>query len=383
MQDHQRLQWILLLIMVCALAFTACTPITPQSLPATEEAPPMAPGVSTPTFDANVANAVQRAEAVAETFYSDGEFTGAALIAHDGDILWTKAWGMADRAANISNTPQTLFAIGEIGTQFTAAAMLLLEQAGKLSVQDPICTYLDDCPDVWQGITIHHLLSHTSGIPDYFDSSPTETRKLTLEGATPAQLTALFRDDPLYFEPGARRDWSHSGFVLAGLVIERASGQSYRDFVQQHIFAPLGMTQSVCGVPSEASALGYPWSGATNPVTFDLSVLYGSGNCYSTAEDLFRWNEGLYNGQLLNETQLQKMLTPYTATDAGQPSGYGIVLGKILGRNVAGNGGGVDGYGSVLDRFLDDKVTLLVVGNQQTDIFAIADQMEAAFFGTE
>ena len=266
--------------------------------------------------------------------------------------------------------------------QFTAAAMLLLEQEGKLSMQDPICDYLDDCPETWQGITIHHLLSHTSGIPEYLMSLRPGVRELEEKGGTPQQIVAMFRDRPLDHKPGARRTWGHSAFVLAGLIIERSRVKRMTTSCGTRL-APLGMTKSGCGDPVEGLAPGYTSSDATTPVTYDVSALYGSGACYSTAEDLFRWNEGLYNGGLLNDVQLQKMVTPHATIDGFYNSGYGIVVAKLLGRNAAGNGGGPDGYDAVIDRFLDEKATLLLVGNQNMDIFSLSDRMEAAFFGAD
>ena len=178
---------------------------------------------------------------------------------------------MADRQQAIPNTPQTIFRIYEMTVQFTAASMLLLEQEGKLKMADPICNYLDHCPAAWQPVTIDQILSHTAGIPDYFEVAPGEALRLTHKGATPEELVALFRDQPLAFVPGARRVWSHSGFVLAGLIIERVSGQSYAAFVKQHLFDPLGMRHSGYGDPSEGLALGYQAAGSKDPIPFAVS----------------------------------------------------------------------------------------------------------------
>jgi CubicO group peptidase (beta-lactamase class C family) len=267
--------------------------------------------------------------------------------------------------------------------QFTAAAMLLLEQDGKLGMQDPICTYLDNCPEAWKNVSIHHLLSHTSGIPDYLDTPGGRT--ITKEGATPQQIVTLFRDQPLAFKPGTQRVYSRSGFVLAGLIIERVSGKSYGDFVKQRIFEPLEMTHSGYGEPPEGLAPGYQFADSQEPITFDVSALFASGGSYSTAEDLSRWNEGLYNGRLLNESQLQKMLTPHAAFGDGgsRGSGYGIVLFEFANRKGAGNGGGPDGYSSVVNRYLDDRITTLLIGNQNMEIFDLSDLMDKSFFGTD
>jgi CubicO group peptidase (beta-lactamase class C family) len=357
------------------------TPAEHLMVPVTDAVEPLHAAAAAPTFD--VEAGLQRAEAYLDEEHELGDFAGAALIARDGEIIWSKAWGMANREQGIPNTPQTIFRVYEMSVQFTAAAMLLLEQQGKLSVQDPICTYLDDCPDAWKSITIHHLLSHTSGLSDYFEASPSEAFKLSREGATVEQIVALFRDKPLLFTPGERRYWSHAGFVLAGQIIERVSGQSYSDFMNEHIFAPLGMLQSGYGDPAEGLALGYRTYRDTTPVPFDVSSLYASGGVYSTAEDLFRWNEALYNGELLNDTQLQKMLTWHDKNDSGQGSGYGIVVGEYFGRPWAGNGGYFDGYAAVLGRYLNEHITTVLIGNQDMLVFDISDEMEQRFFGAD
>lgn len=330
-----------------------------------------------------IAAGVKRAEEFLDDAYQRGLFNGVALIAQDGKIIWSTAKGMADRAQEIPNTLQTIYRINEVTLQFTAAAMLLLEQEGKLSLDDPICAYLDNCPDAWQPITIHHLLSHTSGIPDYFDVAYVDARKLAREGAAPEAFVALFRNRPLQFAPGTQRVWGHSAFILAGQIIERATGQPYGEYIEQRILEPLGMTHSGYGDSPPGSALGYVSANSETPVTLALepSSLYASAGLYSTAEDLFRWYEGLYNGQLLNETQLQKMLTAHATFNSNMGSGYGIVVGETLGHRWAGNGGGRDGYQAVITRYLDDQVTILLIGNQDMDIFGLTDEVEKRFLG--
>jgi CubicO group peptidase (beta-lactamase class C family) len=385
---------IIVALLVSALALAGCGQAAPASVPtaAPPDTPTAAPA-NTPTTAPSPTAAVSpdadaglsRVEPYLDKLGELGAFTGAALLAQDGKIIFSKAWGMADREKNIPNTPQTIFRVGDFTMQFTAAAVLLLEQEGKLSVQDPICNYLNDCPEAWKAITIHHLLSSSSGIPEYLDLATQAVSKARREGATPQQLAATFRDLPLEFKPGTQHVWSRSGFVLAGLIVERVSGQPYDDFMKQHVFEPLGMTHSGYGDPPEGLALGYSNATTKTPVAFNVSALYASGGCYSTAEDLFRWNEGLYNGKLLNEAQLKKMLTPHFAMDNGWGAGYGIVLYEMAGRKPAGYAGSPDafGYSAVVDRYLDEHVTSLLIGNQEESITTAADEMEKAFFGAK
>jgi D-alanyl-D-alanine carboxypeptidase len=380
---------IIIALLVGALALTGCGQAAPTS--SRTAVPTNTPtAVPSPTTALVAAPALEvdtgpgRVEPFLDKAYKANLFTGVALIARDGKIIFSKAWGMADREKNVPNTPQTIFRVGENTMQFTAAAILLLEQEGKLSVQDPICNYLDNCPEAWKAITIHHLLSSSSGIPEYLDLVGKKVYKAGWEGATPQQLVATFRNLPLAFKPGAQRVWSRSDFVLAGLIIERASGQPYGDFIKQSVFEPLGMTRSGYGDPPERLALGYLNATSKSPATFNVSALYAAGGCYSTAEDLFRWNEGLYNGRLLNETELKKMLTPHFTLKTGNGTGYGIVLFDLAGRKAAGYVGGPDGYTSATSRYFDDRVTSLVIGNQNmSSIVRVIDEMEKLYFGVE
>lgn len=372
LNDSLRPRWIIPILWVMTLILAACVPIAP----AEQSTATSASDVITPETKA----ALARVESALDNYYKAKLFSGVALIAQDGAIIWSKGWGMADRQQAIANTPQTRFRIYHMTMQFTAAALLLLEQEGKLTMADPICNYLDDCPAAWQPVTIHHLLSHTSGIPDYFDIAEREMNTYTRQGATLAELVALFHDQPLSFPPGEQRVWSRSGFVLAGLIIERVSGQPYGDFVEQHLFQPLGMTHSGYGAPAAGMALGYSSGSAKDPVAIDISAFYAAGGLYSTAEDLFRWNEALYNGQLLDETRLQKMLTWHATTANNQGSGYGIVVSEEDGRKWAGNAGAFTGYAARIVRYLDERVTLVLIGNQDMEIFALGEPLDKLFF---
>jgi CubicO group peptidase (beta-lactamase class C family) len=155
-------------------------------------------------------------------------FTGSALVAKDGKVIFSKGYGMANAEWDIPNTPQTKFRLGSITKQFTAASILLLQERGKLSVQDPVCKFIAECPKAWEPITIHHLLTHTSGIPSYTDvKSPEEFRKLCLTPVTPAGFVDSFKSKPLEFPVGERMKYDNSGYFMLGYIIEKVSGQSY------------------------------------------------------------------------------------------------------------------------------------------------------------
>ena len=198
--------------------------------------------------------------------------------------------------------------------QFTAACTLLLEERGKLKLDVPVKTYLPDAPPTWDKVTIFNLLTHTSGIPSFTEFPDYSATQAT--PTTPEKLVARFRDKPLNFQPGEKWEYSNSGYALLGYLIEKASGQSYSQFVQDNVFTPLGMKDS--GYDSNAMVLWHRASGYTsdggkivNANYVAMSIPFSAGALYSTTEDLLRWEQGLMGGKLLSPASLQKMTTPF------------------------------------------------------------------------
>jgi len=167
-------------------------------------------------------------------------FTGSVLVARDGKVVLSKGYGLANVELDVPNTPQTKFRLGSITKQFTATAILLLQERGKLSVTDSICKYFDICPAAWSELTIHHLLSHTGGVPN-FTNFPDYMPKMMMR-VTTQEMIARFKDKPLDFKPGEKWSYSNSGYFLLGAIIEKVSGESYESFLQKNIFDPLKMT---------------------------------------------------------------------------------------------------------------------------------------------
>jgi len=168
------------------------------------------------------------------------KFSGTILIARDGKPIISKGYGMANYEWDIPNTPQTEFRLGSVTKQFTSAAIMLLQERGRLSVNDPVCRYFPECPAGWESMTIRHLLTHTSGIANYTSFPSWMEKKATLP-ITPAELLAEYKVKPLDFAPGEKYSYSNSGYHLLGLIIENASGKSYADFLKENIFTPLGL----------------------------------------------------------------------------------------------------------------------------------------------
>ncbi|MGH9752091.1 MAG: serine hydrolase [Blastocatellia bacterium] len=291
-------------------------------------------------------------------------FTGSALVAKDGKVIFSKGYGMANAEWDIPNTPQTKFRLGSITKQFTAAAILLLQERGKLSVQDPACKYVAECPKAWEPITIHHLLVHTSGIPSYTDvKSPEDFRKLSLTSVTPAGFVDSFKSKPLEFAVGEKMKYNNSGYFMLGYIIEKVSGQSYEAFLQDNIFTSLKMANT--GYDTHDRILKHRATGYSrkndvriNSDYLDMTVPYAAGSLYSTVEDLFAWNESLFSDKLLSAKSREAMMT----VDKNDYA-YGLAVNQRHNRKTISHGGGINGFNTILARFPEDKVTIVVLRN--------------------
>lgn len=241
-------------------------------------------------------------------------YSGSVLVARDGQPIISKGYGMANYELEVPNTPQTVFRIGSITKPFTATAVMMLQERGKLNVNDSICKYLSDCPAAWQPVTIRHLLTHTSGIPDYV-SLPDYGKTMALP-VTHASLIERFKDKPLEFAPGEKFNYSSSGYYLLGVVIERLSGKSYADFLQDNIFKPLGMTITGLDdnyrlIKNRASGYTAQGDGFFNAPYIDMSIPFAAGALRSNAEDLLRFEQALDAEKLLKRKSLDEMYTPF------------------------------------------------------------------------
>jgi len=300
-------------------------------------------------------------EKIIQSYVADHKFMGSVLVARDGKTLLDKGYGFANLEWQIPDTPTTKFRIGSITKQFTAASILLLEERGKLKTDDPVKKYMPDAPAAWDKVTIFHLLTHTSGIPS-FTSFP-DLPKRQLEAMTPQQLVDWFRDKPLEFEPGTKWNYSNSGYVLLGYLIEKISGQSYADFVQQNIFTPLGMKDSGYDSNSaiiERRAAGYApgKNGPENAGFVNMTVPLSAGGLYSTTEDLLRWEQGLFGGKLLSPASLAKMTTPFKEDYA-----FGLGVSSQGGHKAITHDGGIQGFNTSMIYYPDEKLVIEVLAN--------------------
>ncbi|MEG3181013.1 serine hydrolase [Sphingomonas sp. LT1P40] len=302
-----------------------------------------------------------RMDAVVRDDVEKGEFMGAVLVARDGEILFDKGYGSANLEWKIANDGDTKFRLGSVTKQFTAVAILLLQERGKLTLDAPVKTYLPDAPAAWDKVTVRHLLTHTSGIPN-FTGFPDYGAQKTLP-ATHTTLIARFRDKPLAFQPGEKWDYSNSGYVLLSAIVEKLSGQSYAAFVGDNLFKPLGMADTgydshAAILPRRASGYAPAKDGPVNADYVDMSIPQGAGALYSTTRDLLKWQRGVYGGKLLKPASLAAFRTPYKSDYA-----FGIGVVSKDGVTTIEHGGGIEGFNTSLAYDPDRKLTVVVLGN--------------------
>jgi CubicO group peptidase (beta-lactamase class C family) len=312
----------------------------------------------------------------------NGAFSGAVLVARGDQVLLSKGYGFADRTSKIPNTPPTKFRMGSITKQFTAMAILILQADGKLNVQDLICNHIPDCPPPWQTITIHHLLTHTSGIPNFTNFVDYGLTKAT--SSTPEEIIARFKDKPLDFPPGEGWGYSNSGYIVLGYIIERVAGTSYEDFLQQNIFTPLELHDTGYDHNRKDLAIGYRDSSTIKADFVDMSIPYASGALYSTVLDLYRWDKSLDTAKLIPQDLQEQMFTAQASIpDSAEASyGYGWVITQILGHQVFQHRGDIVGYSSYITHFPDDRGTIIVMSNQQNvDSVKIGSVLAEKLFG--
>jgi CubicO group peptidase (beta-lactamase class C family) len=319
---------------------------------------------------------------------AQGTFRGSVLIGIHDDIALEKGYGLANEEWSAANTPATKFRIASLTKQFTAASILLLEERGLLSVHDSIAKYVPDLPVAWQPITLHQLLTHTSGIPNFTEGEHSGSTPNRI-GITPRQTLGIVASEPLDFAPGTKLHYSNTGYILLGMVIEKVSGISYADFLEKNIFTPLQMTNS--GYDTAAKILSQRAAGytrdekgrITNADFIDMNGPFAAGGIYSTVEDMYRWNEALtMPGKLLSADSLRQMFTVYPETSAyGSNYGYGVVLTHRFGKLLYYHGGGVNGFSSVIQRYPADGLCIVILENvDPSEPWNIADHIAAELF---
>lgn len=298
----------------------------------------------------------------------DAGFSGAVLVARHGRILLHKGYGLADRRRKISCRPDTIFDIGSITKQFTAAAILRLEADGKLSTDDPLSRFFDDVPADKANITVHQLLTHTSGLDHgYGDDDSYLPKQLALD---------VFFEMPLLSESGTTYRYSNPGFSILAAIVEDVSGVPYETYLARELFQPAGMTETGYVLPDwEMDRMSRNYNGETdNGFTFNRNWgprgpwwnCYGNGCILSTTGDMFRWEQALQSNRVLPAEARQELFAPHVPIGDGNSYAYGWVVGETArGTSWRGHGGGSDfGVKAFHANFADDGVVVIIMSNQ-------------------
>lgn len=309
-----------------------------------------------------------------QLYYDYDQFNGSILVAENGSPIYKGGFGLANMEWDLPNEADTKHRLGSITKQFTAMLILQLVEQGKIDLQKPISAYLPDYPkETGDKITMHHLLTHTSGIPNY-TAFPDFFKDKSRDPKTPDEFIAIFKDLPLEFEPGERFNYSNSAYFLIGVIIEKVTEKTYEANLHELIFDPLGMTNS--GYDHHATILkkratGYERgaNGFVNSAYIDMSLPYAAGSLYSTAEDLYKWDQALYTNELITEESKQLLFYPHIKAGATRSYSYGFSVGKQqIGTSkdsvyVTAHGGGINGFNTVIVRDIKQKNLVVLLNN--------------------
>ncbi|MGH9900419.1 MAG: serine hydrolase domain-containing protein [Pyrinomonadaceae bacterium] len=307
---------------------------------------------------------------------------GVALaVVKDGQVVLAKGYGLANVEHQVPVKPETVFQSGSVGKQFTATAVMMLVEEGKLSLDDKISKYLAGAPEAWKDITVRHLLTHTAGTTDY--PSDFDFRRDYTEDELFKRAAVV----PLAFRPGEKWSYSNLGYVMLGILINKVSGKFYGDFLQERVFRPLGMTTArviteADIVPNRAAGYRLVKGELKNQNWVSPSVnTTADGALYLTVYDMAKWDAALYGEKLLKRSSLEQMWTPVKLSDGKtQQYGFGWSLGEVRGRRIVEHGGAWQGFKAYIARFVDDKTTVVLFANlAQADQGRLARGVAAAF----
>lgn len=310
------------------------------------------------------------ADQVLSTAYPADQPGAAALVIQDGKVVLRKGYGLANLDLGVPVSPDMVFELGSITKQFTAASILLLQERGQIRVEDDITKYLTDYPTHGETVTIEHLLTHTSGIPSY--TGLPEWLPRVREDMTLQTLIGLFKDKPLEFKPGEKWAYNNSGYILLGAIVEKVSGKSYEQFVEEEIFAKLGMKNSRYGharevVSRRASGYSKDAQGFQNAEYLSMTQPYAAGSLMSTVDDLAIWDRALGSEALLKKASLDRMFTPYKLKSGiNTYYGYGIGPTDFEGQRLIEHGGGIFGFVTHMVRVPEKGLFVAILSNNDS-----------------
>ncbi|KAB1159804.1 serine hydrolase [Tenacibaculum aiptasiae] len=296
-------------------------------------------------------NLEQKIDNILKKEFKSNETGVTALVAKDGKVIYRKAFGKANLELDVDMIPENVFEVGSITKQFTSVAILMLLEEGKLSLEDDITKFISDYPTHGKKITIHHLLTHTSGIKSY--TSMKEFGKVATLHKSPLEFIDFFKNEPMNFEPGEKYKYNNSGYFLLGYIIEKASGMTYQKFIKERIFDKLNMNSSYYGSQTELiknRAYGYNRRGDvfSNAQYISLTLPYAAGSIMSNVDDMLKWQTAITNNTLVKKETITKAFKNYTLNNGKKINyGYGWSLDEIKDIPTIEHGGSIPGYKSM------------------------------------
>ncbi|MBS1493833.1 MAG: serine hydrolase [Bacteroidetes bacterium] len=315
----------------------------------------------------NTETKVQKIDELINKYVEYGLFNGSVMVVENGNTILSKGYGYSDFVNKTPNTPETKFRVGSITKQFTSMLIMQLVEKGKIKLDGKLSDYLPYYrKDQGDKITIHNLLTHTSGIPNY-TAIPDFMQKHLNDPLTPKELILKYGSGDLEFEPGTSWNYSNTGYVILGAIIEEVTGKKYEEVLQENILNPLGMTNSGYehnDVKMTNQAIGYDnnFNGVTPAKYIDMTIPHAAGAMYSTVEDLYKWDRALYTEKLLSNDMKEKMFTPFLKNYA-----YGWGTGKInvngTEKKVLAHSGGINGFNANIIRLVDDNIVVIGLSN--------------------
>lgn len=320
-------------------------------------------------IDSHAQDKVSKIDELVETYYDSRQFTGAVLVAEGGKVIYKKGFGLANREWNIPNTPDTKFRLGSITKQFTSMLILQLVEQGKIDLEGKLSDYLPYYrKDTGSRVTVHHLLTHSSGIPSY-TSIPNFFEDISRDPYPVKEFVEKYCSGDLEFEPGSKFLYNNSGYFLLGAIIEEITGKTYEETLKQRIFDPIGMKNSGYDrhdqiIPNRATGYSITFDGCLNAPYLDMSLPYAAGSLYSTAEDLYLWDQALYTEKLLPAKTKELLFTPHIQ---GYGYGWGIREKSLPGSEEKltsiSHGGGINGFNTLIERIIEGKHLIVLLNN--------------------
>ena len=311
---------------------------------------------------------VNKIDSLAQVTLAQGPVAALSIgVKRGDDLLLAKGYGQADIENGVQATAETVFRIGSITKQFTAAAVMQLVEAGKIGLDDSMTQYLPDYPTQGHEVTIRHLLSHTSGIKSYTGLAAWRP-KMTLD-LTDQQLVDLFKDEPFDFAPGERYLYNNSAFYLLGMIIEEVSGESYREYLNAHLFGPLGLSGSIyCDerpiIRGRAEGYQRVSGKLMNDNYLSMNQPGAAGALCSTVTDLLSWTSTLRAGRVVSAASYGQMTTKGTLNGGGTTNyGFGLGLGDLDGHSTVSHGGGINGFNAMLAHYPEAGLDIVVLSN--------------------